>query len=87
MIVGYSRHLTLEIAEYDAQAVARIAKNIGDNTIATYNDTLPDVNPLYSWKREEDVFVNLMTPSELKTVVSQEMAVSQGMIIGVSNAG
>ncbi len=78
---GFSRHLTADFTAYNAQATSRVIAATGDNTISNYTYSLPDADPLYCWAREEAIFISIMTPEELATVVSQEDAFLQGMVI------
>ena len=80
---GFSKHLTADFVVYNAQALIRIFNaERRDIYMTTYTYSLPDINPLYCWAREESVLTALMSPEELNDVISLEEAVSQGMIYG-----
>lgn len=81
MTSGFSRHLVSEFDAYNAQALARYIEATGDVTVTDYTYSLPDSDPLYCWAREEDIFTSLMTELELAAVISEEDAITQGMMI------
>lgn len=78
---GFSKHLLSEFDDYNAQATARVIADTGDTSITSYTYYFPDIDPLYCWAREENIFTSLMTEEELATVVSKEDAVLAGMVI------